>query len=120
LEAQKAQPHTPHEIHCYHCYLLATLPPSGAELNFNRLIGRAFSKPRADIKAEDCDALFLSEIAEDCWRKRGFPDVFDLVGGLDFDITWVWDHIQDPRQNSDGSSPKQDDFRTMFGLGFSF
>ena len=45
---------------------------------------------------------------------------FDLVGDLDFDITWVWDRIQDPRQNSDGSFPEQDDFRTMFGLGFSF
>jgi len=46
--------------------------------------------------------------------------VFDLVGDLDFDITWVWDRIQDPRQNADGSFPEQDDFRMMFGLGFSF
>jgi len=45
---------------------------------------------------------------------------FDLVGDLDFDVTWVWDRIQDPRQNSDGTFPEQDDFRTMFGLGFSF
>ena len=50
--------------------------------------------------------------------ETGFE--FDLVGDLDFDITWVWDRIQDPRQNSDGSFPEQDDFRTMFGLGFSF
>ncbi len=45
---------------------------------------------------------------------------FDLVGDLEFDITWVWDRIQDPRQNSDSSFPEQDDLRTMFGLGFSF
>jgi len=45
---------------------------------------------------------------------------FDLIGDLDFDITWVWDRIQDPRQNSDRSIPEQDDFRTMFALGFSF
>ena len=45
---------------------------------------------------------------------------FDLIGDLDFDVTWVWDRIQDPRQNSDGSFPEQDDLRMMFGLGFSF
>ena len=99
---------------------LATLAPSDTDFTFSRFIGRAFSKPRADIEAGDCDVLFLSDIAEDCWRKRGFPDVFDLVGDLDFDITWVWNRIQDPRPDSDGSSPEQDDFRTMFGLGFSF
>jgi len=99
---------------------LATLAPSGADFTFSRFIGRAFSKPRADIEAGDCDVLFLSEIAEDWWRKRGFPDVFDLVGDLDLDITWFWDRIQDPRQNSDGSFPEQDDFRTMFGLRFRF
>jgi hypothetical protein len=98
---------------------LATLAPSGADFTFSRFIGRAFS-PRADIEAGDCDVLVLSEVAEDCWRKRGFPDPFNLIGDLDFDITWVWDRIQDPRQNSDGSSPDQDDFRTMFGPGFSF
>lgn len=50
--------------------------------------------------------------------ETGFE--FDPVGDLDFDVTWVWDRIQDPRQNSDCSVPKQDAFRTMFGLGFSF
>jgi hypothetical protein len=32
----------------------------------------------------------------------------------------VWDRIRDPRQNSDGTFPKKDDFRTIFGLGYSF
>ncbi len=45
---------------------------------------------------------------------------FELIGDLDFDVTFIWDRIQDPRQNSDGSFPEQDDFRTIFGLGYSF
>ena len=45
---------------------------------------------------------------------------FELTSLLDFDITLVWDRIQDPRANSDGTFPKQDDFRLTFGLGFDF
>ncbi|MCG6950305.1 MAG: DUF481 domain-containing protein [Acidobacteria bacterium] len=45
---------------------------------------------------------------------------FDLFKDLDFDIAWVWDRIRDPRQSADGTFPDQDDFRTIFGVGFSF
>ena len=39
---------------------------------------------------------------------------------LDFDITLVWDPTHDPRANSDGTFPEQDDFRLTFGLGIDF
>ncbi len=45
---------------------------------------------------------------------------FELIGDLEFDISIVWDRIQDPRENSDGTFPQQNDFRTIFGLGYSF
>ena len=45
---------------------------------------------------------------------------FDLFGDLDFDISIVWDRIQDPRPDSNGVIPQKDDFRTIFGLGYSF
>lgn len=45
---------------------------------------------------------------------------FDLIGDLDFDVTWVWDRIKDPRERADNTTPDSDDFRMMFGLGFSF
>ena len=45
---------------------------------------------------------------------------FDLFGDFDFDVSWVWDRIQDPRMGADGTFPEQDDFRTIIGLGFSF
>jgi hypothetical protein len=45
---------------------------------------------------------------------------FEFLGDFDFDVGLVWDRIQDPRQSSDGSFPQQDDFRTIFGLSYSF
>jgi len=45
---------------------------------------------------------------------------FELTSILDFDITWVWDRIEEPRQNSDGTFPEQDDYRLSFMLGLDF
>ncbi len=45
---------------------------------------------------------------------------FEITSLLDFDVTFVWDRIQDPRADSDGILPEQDDFRMTFGLGFDF
>ena len=44
----------------------------------------------------------------------------ELVGDLDFNVGWVWDRVQDPRPLEDGSFPRQDDTRLVFGLGWSF
>ena len=45
---------------------------------------------------------------------------FELFADFDFDVSIVWDRIQHPRQNSDGTFPEQDDFRTIFGISYSF
>jgi hypothetical protein len=45
---------------------------------------------------------------------------FELTTILDFDITWVWDRIEQPRAGSDGTFPEQDDFRLSFMLGLDF
>ncbi|HHQ49327.1 MAG TPA: DUF481 domain-containing protein [Acidobacteria bacterium] len=44
----------------------------------------------------------------------------DLIGDLTLNFTWVWDYLKDPRAGSDGIVPKSDDFRTIFGIGYSF
>jgi putative salt-induced outer membrane protein YdiY len=44
----------------------------------------------------------------------------DITSLIDFDISFIWDRIEDPRENSDGSVPAQDDFRTTVGLTFDF
>jgi len=45
---------------------------------------------------------------------------FELTTILDFDITFIWDRIQNPRADSAGIVPEQDDFRLTFFLGFDF
>jgi hypothetical protein len=45
---------------------------------------------------------------------------FELTRLLDFDITFIWDRIQNPQPDADGLIPKQDDYRLVFFLGFDF
>jgi putative salt-induced outer membrane protein YdiY len=42
----------------------------------------------------------------------------ELTRRLDFDVSFVWDRIQDPTPAADGSVPKQDDFYLFLGIGF--
>jgi len=44
----------------------------------------------------------------------------ELIGNLDLNVAWIWDRTQDPRPLEDGSVPKQDDYRLIFGLGWDF
>ena len=44
----------------------------------------------------------------------------DLTRRLDLDISLVWDRIQEPQPEADGTVPEQDDWRLIFGLGFDF
>ena len=45
---------------------------------------------------------------------------FDLIGSLNFDPMFVWDRIQKPQQNADGTFPKKDDYRFNLALSFDF
>ena len=44
----------------------------------------------------------------------------DLFWGLDLDVRWVWNHIDDPEADSDGDRPKKDDYRVEVGLSWDF
>lgn len=44
----------------------------------------------------------------------------DSLGPLDFDFSFVWDRVQQPRADSAGVVPKKDDYRLILGLGFDF
>jgi len=43
---------------------------------------------------------------------------FELTRVLDFDVSFIWDRIEDPRPDEDGIVPEQDDYRLVFFLGF--
>jgi putative salt-induced outer membrane protein YdiY len=44
----------------------------------------------------------------------------DLTDALDFNLSLVWDRIEEPQANADGTLPKQDDYRLILGLGYDF
>jgi hypothetical protein len=44
----------------------------------------------------------------------------DVIGDLDFDLTFVWDRVGDPEPDSSGDLPKKNDFRFFVGLGLTF
>jgi hypothetical protein len=43
-----------------------------------------------------------------------------LTKRFDLDVSFVWDRIQDPKEEKGGTVPKQDDFRLILGLGVRF
>ena len=44
----------------------------------------------------------------------------DITKWIEFDVSWIWDRIEDPKPAADGTVPEQDDFRTTVGLTFEF
>jgi putative salt-induced outer membrane protein YdiY len=65
-------------------------------------------------------AMFTSEEAGSYNHHLDTGIDFDLVGNLDFRISWIWDRVQEPRPLDDGTVPKQDDTRIVFALGWDF
>jgi putative salt-induced outer membrane protein YdiY len=45
---------------------------------------------------------------------------FELTDSLDFDLSLVWDRINKPQANADGTFPEQDDYRLIVGIGYDF
>ena len=44
----------------------------------------------------------------------------DLISDLELDISLVWDRVQNPQPESDGTEPKKDDFQLILGIGYEF
>ncbi|WP_297483568.1 DUF481 domain-containing protein [Sulfurimonas sp.] len=44
----------------------------------------------------------------------------ELVSNFTIDISLLWDRVEDPISFDDGTTPKQDDFKTMLAIGYSY
>jgi hypothetical protein len=44
----------------------------------------------------------------------------DLIGDVDFDVSLVWDRVQQPPPNADGETPERDDYRMLVGVTWDF
>lgn len=45
---------------------------------------------------------------------------FEIGDPFEFNISYLWDYVQDPTENSDGVVPENSDFRLLFGIGVEF
>ena len=44
----------------------------------------------------------------------------ELTSWMDLDVTFIWDHINSPEQESDGTMPERDDYQLLVGFGVEF
>jgi putative salt-induced outer membrane protein YdiY len=44
----------------------------------------------------------------------------ELLSWLDFDTSFIWDYVQNPTRDSDGTVPDKNDYRFVIGLGVDF
>jgi putative salt-induced outer membrane protein YdiY len=44
----------------------------------------------------------------------------EITKVLDLDISWIWDRVQSPQPNEDGTVPEKDDVKLTVGVGIDF
>jgi len=44
----------------------------------------------------------------------------DLISDIDLGVSFVWDRIEDPQPNSEGTVPEQDDYQLIIALSYDF
>lgn len=74
---------------------------------------------RIDLLLEYRGQFTRREIGETTHHSVSTLSV-ELSKRLDLDISFVWDRITTPQQDAEGTTPHQDDFRTVLSLGVRF
>jgi len=65
----------------------------------------------------------LQLIAPDIDQTNHHSEVtfeIELTSAIDLDVNFVWDRIEDPETEADGTQPETDDFRLSVGLAIEF
>lgn len=44
----------------------------------------------------------------------------EIINDFEVDLTFIWDRIEDPVRNDDGTLPLQDDYKSIVSIGWSF
>jgi len=44
----------------------------------------------------------------------------EITSWMDLDVTFIWDHINSPKQEADGTIPNRDDYQLLIGFGVEF
>ena len=44
----------------------------------------------------------------------------EFIGDLDFDVSFIWDYIQDPQADENNILPEKSDYQLVVSLGYDF
>jgi putative salt-induced outer membrane protein YdiY len=76
------------------------------------------------LKAVDFDLLYQAGITvPDPGDTTMHGEVIlsiEITKIFDLDVSWIWDRVQSPEPNADGTVPKQDDVKLTVGIGIDF
>jgi putative salt-induced outer membrane protein YdiY len=76
------------------------------------------------LKAVDLDVFCLAAITvpdpEDTAMHGEVILSIEITKIFDLDVSWIWDRVQNPQPNEDGTVPKQDDVKLTVGIGIDF
>ena len=76
------------------------------------------------LKAVDLDLLYQAGITvPDPGDTTMHGEVIlsiEITKIFDLDVAWIWDRVQSPEPNEDGTVPKQDDVQLTVGIGIDF
>ena len=72
----------------------------------------------------DVDALYTAQVsgenARNTTQHGELTLSVELTKVFDLDVSWIWDHVQNPSPNEDGTIPKKDDLKLTLGIGIDF
>lgn len=76
------------------------------------------------LKDVDFDVLYQAGItvpdAKDTTMHGEATLSIEITRLIDIDISWIWDRVQNPKPNEDGTMPKKDDVKLTVGVGIDF
>jgi putative salt-induced outer membrane protein YdiY len=72
----------------------------------------------------DVDALYTAQVsggnARNTTQHGELTLSVELTKVFDLDVSWIWDHVENPSPNEDGTIPKKDDLKLTLGIGIDF
>ncbi len=76
------------------------------------------------LKDVDLDLLYQAAITvpdpEDTTMHGEVILSVEITKVFDLDVSWIWDRVQNPKPNEDGTIPKKDDVKLTVGIGLDF
>jgi hypothetical protein len=76
------------------------------------------------LRRVELDALYTAQLSgdngKDSTQHGELILSIELTKVFDVDVSWIWDRVQNPSPNEDGSIPKKDDLKLSVGIGIDF